>query len=204
MSTKRAPADVLKRYCEAFARRAPEQIAPLFAENADFDLPLHAGRIHGREAIMREIRTAIAGLKDISIALDHVIEGESDLLAEGVFGAVHIGIPPRVDGTPSRLDFKFVAAVKLVDGKISHWSEYFDTKPLKPRERAHLYPITRRSPYWDGTVESGVSEFMVYNHMYFPLIYHHSPAEEYAALTERVTMWDVACERQTELAAAMR
>jgi glycine cleavage system aminomethyltransferase T len=199
MSTKRTPRKLLERYCDAFTRRAPEEIAPLFAENAVFDLPLHDGRIHGREAIIREIRTAIAGLKDINIALHHVIEGESDLFAEGVFGAEHIGIPPRVDGTLSRLDFKFVAVVELIDGEISRWSEYFDTKPLKPRERAHLYPITRRSPYWDGTVESGVSEFMVYNHMYFPLIYHHSPAEEYVALTERVTMWDVACERQTEL-----
>ena len=35
--------------------------------------------------------------------------------------------------------------------------------------------------------------------MYFPLVYHHSPAEEYVALTERVCLWDVGCERQTEL-----
>ena len=117
MSTKRTPREVLERYCDAFARRAPEEIAPLFAENAVFDLPLHEGRIHGREAIMREIRTAVAGLKDINIALDHVIEDESDLFAEGVFGAEHIGIPPHVDGTPSRLDFKFVAVVELVDGR---------------------------------------------------------------------------------------
>jgi aminomethyltransferase len=48
-------------------------------------------------------------------------------------------------------------------------------------------------------VKAGVTDFMVYNHMYFPLVYRHSPAEEYIALTERVTLWDVGCERQTEL-----
>jgi glycine cleavage system aminomethyltransferase T len=40
---------------------------------------------------------------------------------------------------------------------------------------------------------------MVYNHTYMPLVYHHSPAEEYVALTERVTLWDVGGERQTEI-----
>ncbi|HLW26044.1 MAG TPA: glycine cleavage T C-terminal barrel domain-containing protein, partial [Steroidobacteraceae bacterium] len=40
---------------------------------------------------------------------------------------------------------------------------------------------------------------MVYNHTYFPLTYLRAPAEEYLALTEAVTLWDVACERQTEV-----
>jgi len=189
----------LRAYCDAFERRAEEEFARLFAEDAVFDLPLHDGRIIGRSAIVEEIRTALRGLKDIEVVLDHVIEDDSQAFAEGVLHAEHVGIPPHVDGTPFRLDFKFVAIVTVSDGKITRWSEYFDTKPLKPRERTHLYPISRRSPYWEGTVEAGVSEFMVYNHMYFPLIYHHSPAEEYAALTERVTLWDVGCERQTEL-----
>jgi glycine cleavage system aminomethyltransferase T/limonene-1,2-epoxide hydrolase len=193
------PREVLEGYCDAFARRVADEIAHLFCEDAYFDLPLHDGRIHGRDAIMGEIRTAFAGLKNISIVLENVIEGGADVFAEGIFHAEHIGIAPHVDESPARLDFKFVVIVETANGKITRWSEYFDTKPLKPRERARIYPITRRSPYWDGTVQAGVSEFMVYNHMYFPLIYHHSPAEEYVALTERVTMWDVGCERQTEL-----
>ncbi len=119
--------------------------------------------------------------------------------AEGVFCADHVGIHPLVDGTRIRLDFRFVAAVTTNRGKITRWAEYFDTKPLKPRERTHLYPISRRSAYWEGTVRAGVSEFMVYNHTYVPLFYHHSPAEEYAALMERVTLWDVGGERQTQI-----
>ena len=189
----------LEIYCAAFARRAPEEIEDLFAEDAIFDLPLHDGRIHGRDAILREIRTAIRGLRNIEVALDTVIEDGGRVLAEGIFHAEHIGIPPHVDGTPYRLDFKFVAVVEVADGKVTRWSEYFDTKPLKTRERTRVYPITRRSPYWDGAIEAGVSEFMIYNHMFFPLVFHHAPAEEYVALTERVTLWDVGCERQTEL-----
>jgi glycine cleavage system aminomethyltransferase T/ketosteroid isomerase-like protein len=199
MPTTLTAGQALRAYCDAFERRADGELAQLFAEDAVFDLPLHEGRIVGRSAILDEIRTALRGLKNIKVILDHVIESEEEAFAEGILYAEHIAIPPHVDGTPFRLDFKFVVTVTVSDGKVTHWSEYFDTKPLKPRERAHLYPISRRSPYWDGTVDAGVSEFMVYNHTYFPLIYHHSPAEEYVALTERVTLWDVGCERQTEL-----
>jgi len=181
----------LRAYCDAFERRADDEFAQLFAEDAVFDLPLHDGRITGRDGIVAEVKTALRGLKNIKVVLGHVVENDSSALAEGIFYAEHIGIPPHVDGTPMRLDFKFVASVVVKDGRITRWSEYFDTKPLKPRERTHLYPISRRSPYWDGTVEAGVSEFMVYNHTYFPLVFHHSPAEEYVALTERVTLWDV-------------
>ncbi len=193
------PEKAIRAYCTAFARHADGEIEAMFAEDAKLDLPLYDHRIEGRTAIMRELRTAMRGLKEIRVDLHHVIEQGDRAFAEGVFFAEHVGIPPHVDGTPVRLDFKFVAVATLASGKIVHWTEHFDVKPLKPRERTHLYPITRRSPYWDGTVEAGVSEFMVYNHTYFPLIFHHSPSEEYEALTERVTLWDVGCERQTEL-----
>ena len=192
-------AQALRAYCDAFERRADDEFGQLFADDAVFDLPLHDGRITGRAGIVAEIKTALRGLGNIEIVLDHIVGNDVHVLAEGVLHAEHIGIPMHVDGAPQRLDFKFVASVTVENGKVTRWSEYFDTKPLKPRERKHLYPISRRSPYWDGTVEAGVSDFMVYNHMYFPLIYHHSPAEEYDALTKRVTLWDVGCERQTEL-----
>ena len=40
---------------------------------------------------------------------------------------------------------------------------------------------------------------MVYNHMYMPMDYGRDPREDYDALVERVTLWDVGAERQTEL-----
>jgi glycine cleavage system aminomethyltransferase T/ketosteroid isomerase-like protein len=199
MSTQSTAGTLLRAYCDAFRRRAGDEIEDLFAEEAVLDLPLLDGRVVGKKAIAAEIKTAIRGLKNIRVILENTIETDAEAFAEGIFHADHIGIHPSVDGTPIRLDFRFVAMVTSVGGKITRWAEYFDTKPLKPRERTHLYPISRRSAYWDGTAKAGVSEFMVYNHTYLPLIYHHSPAEEYAALTERVTLWDVGGERQTQI-----
>jgi aminomethyltransferase len=194
------PRQAIELYCSAFARRAPDEMEALFADDAVFDLPLNDTRHHGRAQIMRETRTAIRGLRNIEVVIDHITEQGETGFAEGYFHAEHVGISPYVDGRPARLDFKFVAVAVMEKGKVKRWSEYFDTKPLKPHERSRIYPITRRSPYWQGAEEAGVSEFMIYNHVYFPLVYHHSPAEEYAALTERVTLWDVGCERQTEIA----
>jgi len=48
-------------------------------------------------------------------------------------------------------------------------------------------------------VALGAIEFMVYNHTYMPLDYGRDPREDYDALVERVTLWDVGAERQAEL-----
>ncbi len=65
--------------------------------------------------------------------------------------------------------------------------------------RPLLSYITRQSPYMPRTVAAGVSEFVVYNHMYMPIAYGRDPLEDYTALVERVTLWDVGAERQTQL-----
>ena len=57
----------------------------------------------------------------------------------------------------------------------------------------------RKSPYFDATVADGVRAFSVYNHMFAPS-HFGNPEAEYRALLEKVVMWDVACERQVELA----
>jgi glycine cleavage system aminomethyltransferase T len=66
-------------------------------------------------------------------------------------------------------------------------------------QRHPLHSNVRRSPYFPRTEEEGAVEYMVYNHMYMPMAYGHDPREDYRALTERVTLWDVGAERQTEL-----
>jgi aminomethyltransferase len=40
---------------------------------------------------------------------------------------------------------------------------------------------------------------MVYNHMYMPMGYGRPPLDDYRALREAVTLWDVAAERQVQL-----
>ena len=62
-----------------------------------------------------------------------------------------------------------------------------------------LHPNVRRSPYFPRTEAAGATEYMAYNHMYMPMGYGRDPAEEYAALTERVTLWDVGAQRQCQL-----
>ena len=57
----------------------------------------------------------------------------------------------------------------------------------------------RKSPYFDATVADGVKAFSVYNHMFAPA-HFGNPEGEYRALLENVVMWDVACERQVQLA----
>lgn len=72
------------------------------------------------------------------------------------------------------------------------------TSQSPPRMQPLHYTV-RRSPYFDRTVALGAIEFMVYNHMYMPLDYGRDPREDYDAMVERVTLWDVGAERQAEL-----
>ena len=59
-------------------------------------------------------------------------------------------------------------------------------------------PRERKSPFYDCTVEDGVTHFTVYNHMYMPVSYG-DPEAEYRRLIQGVAMWDVAAERQVEI-----
>jgi aminomethyltransferase len=59
-------------------------------------------------------------------------------------------------------------------------------------------PRVRKSPYFEATVAAGVSHFSIYNHMYMPVSYG-DPEAEYRRLTEGVSLWDVAAERQVAL-----
>ncbi len=59
-------------------------------------------------------------------------------------------------------------------------------------------PRERKSPFYDCTVEDGVTHFTVYNHMYMPVSYG-DPEAEYRRLIQSVTMWDVGAERQVEI-----
>jgi aminomethyltransferase len=57
----------------------------------------------------------------------------------------------------------------------------------------------KKSPYFSRTVESGCTSWDLYNHMLIPTLYDDD-VEEYWHLLEHVTLWDVAVERQVEIA----
>ncbi len=65
--------------------------------------------------------------------------------------------------------------------------------------RIAIGPNLRRSPYFDATVEEGVDCFSVYNHMLIPGSFG-DPEAEYRRLIEGVAQWDVAAQRQVEIA----
>ncbi|MDG2427360.1 MAG: hypothetical protein P8M16_02935 [Acidimicrobiales bacterium] len=56
----------------------------------------------------------------------------------------------------------------------------------------------RKSPFHEAVVRRGATHMTVYNHMLMPSSFG-DPEEEYRALVERVSLWDVAAERQVEI-----
>ena len=59
-------------------------------------------------------------------------------------------------------------------------------------------PRYRKSPFFEATRRDGCKSWGIYNHMYIPNFYD-DPLEEYRALTEDVTLWDVSVERIVEI-----
>ena len=59
-------------------------------------------------------------------------------------------------------------------------------------------PWYRRSPFFEKTLAAGCSAYDIYNHMYLPG-YYGDPIEEYWALLNGVTIWDVSVERIVEI-----
>lgn len=60
-------------------------------------------------------------------------------------------------------------------------------------------PRVRKSPFFNATRRHGCNAYSVYNHMYMPLWYD-SPVNDFWHLVNDVTIWDVAVERQVQIA----
>lgn len=60
-------------------------------------------------------------------------------------------------------------------------------------------PREHKSPFFDATVAAGAASFTIYNHTYMPVSYG-DPEGEYWRLINAVSLWDVAAERQVEIA----
>ncbi len=61
-----------------------------------------------------------------------------------------------------------------------------------------LYTRIRKSPYFYASRQHGVKRYSVYNHTYHPRHYG-DPVDEYWALVNNVTLWDVGVERQIQI-----
>src|SRR3989442_343978 len=77
----------------------------------------------------------------------------------------------------------------------------------KPGRRPKAYDMRliqrgarlRRSPFFDATLDAGCKSYTVYNHTFLPSFYD-DPVKEYWHLLEHVALWDVAVERNVEIA----
>lgn len=74
---------------------------------------------------------------------------------------------------------------------------------LETAERAtsstlYFGPWYRKSPFFEKTLAAGCAAYDIYNHMYLPG-YFGDPVEEYWALLNEVTLWDVSVERIVEI-----
>ena len=58
----------------------------------------------------------------------------------------------------------------------------------------------RRTPYTTSVESAGVTGFSVVNHMLLPKAYGRSIEEDYWHLLEHVQIWDIACQRQVQIA----
>ena len=64
----------------------------------------------------------------------------------------------------------------------------------------HGFRATGRiSPYFEGVERAGGGGYLQHLMTYVPWRYPESAAEQYRAVTERVTLWDTACERQIQV-----
>ena len=57
----------------------------------------------------------------------------------------------------------------------------------------------RRSPFFESTLRAGCKSYTIYNHTFLPS-YYDDPVREYWHLLENVALWDVAVERNVEIA----
>ena len=76
------------------------------------------------------------------------------------------------------------------------------THPMTPEQNSsfpfYFASWYKKSPYFQRTVEAGCTSWDLYNHMLIPTLYDDD-VKEYWHLVEKVTLWDVAVERQVEI-----
>jgi len=193
------PGEAFAAYCAAFAAGDAGAMADLFTADGVFEASSLDVPLRGRQQLETGLYAIANASRDIHTEIRLNFESGNLGLFEGAYLAEVIGGGGRLDGAPQRVDFKFVASVEMRDGRIARLREIFDTRPLHPEERPRVFPMNRRTPYWDGTVAAKCREWSVYNNMYFPMVYSRLPYEDYRALLDGVTLWDVGLERQTQL-----
>ncbi len=191
--------EAFKAYCDAWAQHDHVTLAELFTEDGVFEASTLDAPVKGQKDLKSQLRVISSSHSNIETETRIAIETEKGAYIEGTYKANIVGAGGKIDGSPVRADFRYVATIEMQDGKISRLAEIYDSRPFYAEERQRVFAMNRRSPYWQGTVDAKCMEWSVYNNMFFPMVYSRAPYEDYAALMEGVTLWDVGLERQTQL-----
>ena len=191
--------EAFEAYCNAWVNHDHQGLVDLFTDDGVFEASTLDAPIVGKDNLSRELRIISSSHTDIKTETRIAIETDTGALFEGTYKAKIVGTGGRVDGAPTRADFRYAAELEMENGKIRRLKEIYDSRPFYNDERPRMFPMNRLSPYWQGTVDAKCTEYSVYNNMYFPMIYSRAPYEDYAALLEGVTLWDVGLERQTQM-----
>ncbi|MFT7531782.1 MAG: glycine cleavage system aminomethyltransferase T/ketosteroid isomerase-like protein [Gammaproteobacteria bacterium] len=191
--------EAFEEYCAAWANHDHIALADLFTDDGVFQASTLDAPIVGKENLRKQLRIISNSHTDIKTETRIAIETGAGAYFEGTYMAKITGTGDRIDGSATRADFRYVASIEMRDGKIQRLHEIYDSRPFYSDERQRMFPMNRLSPYWQGTSDAKCTEYSVYNNMYFPMIYSRAPYEDYAALIEGVTLWDVGLERQTQV-----
>ncbi|MHB8670216.1 MAG: SgcJ/EcaC family oxidoreductase [Acidimicrobiales bacterium] len=116
MTTSESPADLVARFCAAWADGDPAALGAYFADDATYhNIPLEPH--HGREAIVAAIAAFSTGVDKIEFRVHHLVADGPVVLTErtDVFhlpkGSIEIGV---------------MGTFEVREGLITAWRDYFD------------------------------------------------------------------------------
>ena len=183
------PTQAFRAYCDSFVKGDAAAIAALFAEDGEFWISLLKEPVKGQKRIETEMHRQSTGQGNVSVEITTAIDSGDKGFVEANYHAVIVGTGGKIDGSPHRIDFRFVGEIEMANGKIKRLREFMSSRPLHPEERQKMFTINRLSPYFERTLDEGCIEWSVYNNMHFPMVYGRTPYEEYHALLNGVTLW---------------
>jgi ketosteroid isomerase-like protein len=121
------PREAMREIFAAWESNDPDGLARLFTEDGIYEDPLKPARLVGKADVREGNAPAMAALDSCRIDIARIVEDGDTGFCEGFFAS------SLADGS-GRLDFPFAMIVEMRDGLVARCGEYFDTRPLLPRD----------------------------------------------------------------------
>ncbi len=116
MTDSEQNADLVRRFCEAWSRRDPQELAGYFADDAIYhNIPMKP--VAGRRAIAGFITQFLAGARSAEFEIGHLAVAGETVFTERV---------DRFQLAERTVELPVAGVFELRDGKIGAWRDYFD------------------------------------------------------------------------------